>query len=326
MLRIALVGNTQAQVGRLRSLLPFDAEILLDDDTRATRNAPLEVDAVLSIRFNRTDIAAVKCRLLQCSGVGMDGIALAELPKETIVCNVNEHEVPIAEYVFAGILEHEIGLDRAAGTFNGADWGNLFRGRTLHGETTGKTLAMVGFGRIGKAAAVRARAFGMRIVGINRSGRLAPEADSLVPFDRLSEVLPEADYIVLACPLTEETRGLIGPAAFAAMKPTALLINVARGEVVDEAALWEAMSSRRIAAALIDTWYAYPTIADPNPKPSRFPFETLPNVRCTPHISAWTEGLMARRYRAMAENLTRFARGEPLLNVTWRGGKPVETT
>ncbi len=324
MIRVALVGNTQAQAARLRRLLTVDVELILDDETRATRNAPLEVDAALSIRFNPADIAAVHCRLLQCSGVGIDGIALTQLPRDTIVCNVHEHEIPIAEYVLAGILDHEIGLFRAEQAFDDANWGNLFRTRVPHGEAAGKTIAIVGFGRIGTAIARRARAFDMHIVAINRSGRASPEADETLPFGRLAEALPRADYVVLACPLTDETRGLIDAAAFAQMQPGALLVNVARGEVVDEQALHDALAARRIGGALIDTWYTYPTLADPNPRPSHLDFSQFDTLRRTPHVSAWTEGLMERRYKAMAENLARFSRGEPLRNVVWRDGAPAE--
>lgn len=321
-MRIVMVGNTQPRAEKLRALLPFDAEILRDDDTRATRNGPLEVDAAVSIRFSEADIAAIHCRLLQCSGAGVDGIELQRLPAETIVCNVHEHEIPIAEFVMAGMLEHEIGLARAVANFTSANWGDLFRSRVPHGELAGKTVCIVGFGRIGRALAVRASAFGMRVVAVNRSRRPAGEADETLRFDRIREAVAQADYVVLACPLTEETRGLIDATAIAAMRKTAVLVNVARGEVVDEDALWRALQEKSIAAALLDTWYDYPTGANPNPKPSRHAFESLPNVRATPHVAAWTGALMDRRYKAIAENLTRFHRGEPLVNVVWRDGKP----
>lgn len=322
-MRVGLVGNTQAQAARLKRLLTFPAEIVLDDETRSTRTSPLDVDAAVSIRFNPSDIAAVRCRLLQCSGVGIDGIALDKLPIGTTVCNVHEHEIPIAEYVIAGILDHEIGLFRAESMFSAAEWGNLFRTRVPHGEVAGKTICIIGIGRIGKAIAVRARAFGMRVVGVNRSGRSSPEVDRVADFRELKDVLPEADYIVLACPLTNETRNLVDASALGAMKPSAFLVNVARGEVLDEQALYEAATASRIGGVLLDVWYTYPTLAEPNPKPSRFAFETVPGVRCTPHISAWTEGLMERRYTIIADNLARFHENGPLLNVVWRDGQAV---
>jgi phosphoglycerate dehydrogenase-like enzyme len=322
MIRVALMGNTQPQAARLKQLLKVDAELILDDETRATRASPLEVDVALSIRFNAADIAAVHCRMIQCSGIGIDGIALTALPKTTIVCNVGEHEVPIAEYVMLGLLEHEIGMGKAIAGFSSANWGNLFRGRVPHGEMAGKTIGIVGFGHIGKAIAVRARAFGMKVIGVNRSGRAAPEADRIVKFTDMNSVLGACDYVVLACPLTEETRGIVGAEALAPMKPAALLDNDARGEVEDEDALYAALTASRIGGALIDTWYNYPTLKDPNPRPAQHVFETLPNVRPTPHIAGWTEGLMERRYAAMAENIRRFASGEPLLNVVWRDGAP----
>jgi len=321
MMRIGLVGNTQAQAARLKRLLSFPAEIVLDDATRATRTAPLVVDAAISIRFNPADIAAVQCGLLQCSGVGIDGIALDKLPATTTVCNVHEHEIPIAEYVLAGILDHAIGLFRAETTFNAADWGNLFRSRVPHGEAAGRTICIVGFGRLGKAIAPRARAIGKHIIGGNRSGHASPEADRVVDFRALPTVLPEAEYVVLCCPLTDETRGLIDAPALAAMKPTALLINVARGEVIDEQALYDATVAKGLSGALLDVWYTYPTLAEPNPKPSRFAIESVPGVKCTPHISAWTEGLMERRYTVIADNLARLNDGRPLLNVVWQDGQ-----
>src|SRR5262249_52470057 len=118
MIDVLLVGNTQPQAARLKGFLEIEARILLDDETRSTRAAPLEVDAAVSIRFNEADIAAISCRLLQCSGAGTDGIALAALPKTTIVCVVHEHEIPIAEYVMLGILEHEIGMSKAVSSFD----------------------------------------------------------------------------------------------------------------------------------------------------------------------------------------------------------------
>lgn len=135
----------------------------------------------------------------------------------------------------------------------------------------------------------------------------------------LPRLLAEADFVVLAVPLDPSTTGLIGAAELAAMKPTAFLVNVARGEVVAEAALYEALRDGRIAGAAIDTWYRYPEAGEPL-RPSAFPFHELPNAILTPHIAGWTEGTFRQRWVTIAENLRRLGTGEPFLNVVWPTG------
>ena len=109
------------------------------------------------------------------------------------------------------------------------------------------------------------------------------------------------------------------------MKDSAILINIARGDIVDEAALFAALSDRNIAGAALDVWWRYPDDDDPAPHPSRYPFSELSNVLMTPHVAAWTEGMLSRRWKMIAENLDRFASGAPLENVVRRpksGGPP----
>jgi phosphoglycerate dehydrogenase-like enzyme len=138
--------------------------------------------------------------------------------------------------------------------------------------------------------------------------------------DGIDDLLPQCDFVLIACPLTAETRGLIDARRLRLMRPQAVLVNVARAAIVDEEALFQALSSRSIAGAVLDVWYAYPTAEEPQAKPSRFPFESLDNVTMTPHASAWTDELIARRWRFIAANLDRFARGEALQNVVIRDG------
>ena len=130
---------------------------------------------------------------------------------------------------------------------------------------------------------------------------------------------------MIACPLTTETRGLIDARRLTLMQDSAVLINIARGELVDESALFTALSDRKIAGAALDVWWRYPDDDDPAPRPSRFPFWDLPNVLMTPHVAAWTDGMLSRRWKKIAANLDRFANGEPLENVVRRpksGGPP----
>ena len=132
--------------------------------------------------------------------------------------------------------------------------------------------------------------------------------------DRLRDVLARADYVAVTASLSAETRGLIGPRELAAMKPTAMLINVARAEIVDEDALYRALAERSIAGAALDVWYRYPTAAGPT-LPATRPFHALPNVIMTPHVSGWTEGMLEARATLIAGNIARAAQGEPPLNL-----------
>ena len=132
--------------------------------------------------------------------------------------------------------------------------------------------------------------------------------------DALDEVLKVADYVAITLALTEATRGLIGERELRLMRPSAVLVNVARAEVIDEMALYRALAERRIGGAALDVWYRYPLEAGPT-LPAHQPFHELPNVLMTPHVAGWTEGTLEARARLIAENIQRTARGEPALNL-----------
>ena len=177
-------------------------------------------------------------------------------------------------------------------------------------------MGILGYGRIGRSVAERARAFGMAVWGIRRrpgredGSRLAvlqgPEA--------LDEILRAADYVVVALPLTGATRGLLGERELGLMKPTAVLVNVARAEILDEEAVYRALSRGTIAGAVLDVWYRYPPDGRPV-LPGRQAFHELPNVIMTPHVAGWTEGTVEARATLIAANVARVARGEPPVNL-----------
>jgi phosphoglycerate dehydrogenase-like enzyme len=133
--------------------------------------------------------------------------------------------------------------------------------------------------------------------------------------DVLTKDVADLGVAMMLC----QSRGMIGAAQFKAMKSDAVICNVGRGEVIDEAALYEAQSSKRIRGGIIDVWYIYPSKDDPNPWPSRFPFQKLDNVILSPHNSAWTEPMTTRRWLFVAKQLDRFAKGEALENVCFEG-------
>lgn len=291
--------------------LPREAAHSPDFDSAITAD-----DVVVSLRFSRNDGAVPDFRLLHVPGAGLDGIDMASLPAEASLCNVFEHEIPIAEFVMAAMLNWEIRPDALRGSFATDTWSDVYRARVPHGEIHGLTLGLIGFGRIGRTIARRAAAFGMRILAVD--GFAAdPDglAEAILPPDRLPEMLAQSDFVVIACPLTDETRALIGAAELAAMKPTGVLINVSRAPIADEEALYGALQRRTIGGAVLDVWYGYPAGADDRVAPARFRFEDLPNAVCTPHSSAWTTRLPERRYAFIARNIDRLIAGEPLLNL-----------
>jgi len=149
----------------------------------------------------------------------------------------------------------------------------------------------------------------------NRSGVPGSAlVDESYGLERLRDFMGRADAIVVSLPLADDTRGMVGAAELAAMRPGAVIVNVGRGPVIEEQALYDALSQRRIDA-VIDTWYDYPTRDNPHTQPGRLPFNRLENLVMTPHMSGWTAGMMRRRRETIAQNIGRLSRGEALVNV-----------
>jgi phosphoglycerate dehydrogenase-like enzyme len=307
-MRIAMLDVAKVQQQRLARLLDFPHEFAVPLDTRQG------VDAVIALRFGRAEAERYSTRLVHLPGAGADAIETQVLESGCLLCNVFEHEIPIAEYVLAAILDHAVGYGRLRKAFDSERWSETYAARSTHGEIHGKTLGLVGYGHIGKTVTRRAQAFGMRVHAVSNSGH-APEADWAGRAEQLNELLPLADFLVIACPLTAQTRGLIGASELELMKPGAVLINIGRAQVVDEEALYGALAAGRLGGATLDVWYEYPVAGRTDSKPSRFPFDKLANVHCTAHSSAWTEELFERRYAVIADNLTRLHRSIPLHNV-----------
>lgn len=324
-MKIFLVGEAAEHDADLRPHLhgPHDVIRLPAGAASSARyDATIEPDdVVVSLRFSRPDTQAPPFRLLQVPGAGLDGIELGALRSGTALANVHEHEIPISEYVLACLLEWEIGAGRMRESFTPEAWPELYRRRTPHGEIHGKTMGIVGYGRIGRAIAARASAFGIRTLAVDNAAT-SDNAAAVVSTAQLPGVLAGADYLVIACPLTEETTGLIDRAALGRMPRHAVLVNVSRAQIVDQDALYDALRDGDIAGAILDVWYRYPGRADDRVAPACRPFWELPNAWCTPHSSAWTHQLASRRYAFIAENINRLASGRPLLNLVRAGIMP----
>jgi phosphoglycerate dehydrogenase-like enzyme len=291
-------------------------EVANFDDRSRLLHELADADAIISMNWPVDMPPAPQLRLLHLPGAGTDDIVFGAVPPRTAVCNVFGHEIGIAEYVLSAMLQWVIGIPRMDAALRRGDWRGSHLCGPRHGELSGQTVGIAGYGRIGQEVARRARAFGMRILACSRTSRAG---DGMVqhvqPMSHLHRLLEESDFVVLALPLDSSTADLIGKHEIAKMKPAALIINVARGALIDETALYEACRDRRIGGAVIDTWYRYPPPGASRAEPSSLPFRDLDNVIMTPHASGWTDGLRPRRCRLIAQNLDRLARGEPLVNV-----------
>ena len=272
-------------------------------------------DVVIGFEIDRSLPPMPRLKLLHITGAGYDQVDQSLLPPGCTFCNVYEHEIGIAEYVLAGMLEWMVGLRAMDRQIRRGDWLGSFYKPAFHGELSGKTLGIVGFGHIGREAARRARAFDMRIGAITRTPRSSELLDWAAPMAELDARLPECDFLLLCCPLDATTRGLVDRRRLALMKRSAVLVNVARGEVADEDALYEALRDQVFAGAILDVWYVYPSRDNREPLPSHRPFHELANVIMSPHASGCTDKLLDRRWAVMTENLKRMAAGQELRNV-----------
>lgn len=263
--------------------------------------------------------ASPKLRLVHVAGAGTDGVAFDALSPQTLVANTFHHERSIAEYVAATAVvlrrrfleqDRQLREDR---------WASPVYDRTLRQSSSlgSATVGFVGFGHIGAQSWALLRAFGCTGIAVTGSGSVDAAENGLIwaaSTDRLSDLMTEADVVVVSAPLNERTTGMIGSTELAALGAEGVLINVGRGPLVQQDALFEALSTGSLGGAAIDVWYDYPS-ADGVGAPSPHPFHTLPNILMTPHSSGITGETFEGRVDDITANIGRLASHEPLINL-----------
>ena len=264
-----------------------------------------EVEVLLAFRPPRGIWAGAKrLRLIQMMGAGVDALLPApDLPPAVQVTNARGLHAHMGEFALAMILALAKRIPRALEQKQAQLW-------KLYGvpKLAGATLGILGLGAIGEAVAEKAAAFGMRVIGTQREPKTVPHVDATCAGAAGTErVLRESDYVVVLLPLTPETRGSIGARELDWMKPTAFLVNLARGGIVDETALLERLRSGRLAGAALDVF-------DKEPLPASDPLWTAPNTILTPHLAGLEPNYMQRLMELAVDNVTRLERGEPLRN------------
>ena len=324
-MKVALLGTLACeQRDRLRSKVTTPVELIpLPDDAPREEVARVlaDVEIMVTLKYDATFPPVPRLRLLLVGGAGWDDIDPAALPPGVVMANAYGHEIAIAEYCLLAMLQWSSRFMEAERSFRvDGHWRLGGRhGAPFQEELAGKTVGILGYGHIGRALAPRARGMETEvIVSTRRPGPVPPEVSWMSGPAELDRFLERSDFVVVTCSLTPETEGLLDRRRIGLMKPSAVLINVARGAIIDEEALFGALRDRTIAGAVIDAWYRYPTREDLTIRPSRFPFHELPNVYMTPHSSAWTIGMIERRWATIAANLDGFIRGDHPVNVVHR--------
>jgi phosphoglycerate dehydrogenase-like enzyme len=291
--------------------LPFDPELLGDppdglryEVVEGTEDVP---DSVGDVEFyvppyfagSVTQILArmTGLRVVQTLTAGVDNLR-RDVPDGVTLCNGRGiHDASTAELALTLTLASLRGVPEFVRAQDRREW----RGG-WHPALADKRVLLVGYGAIGEAIEARLRPFEVEVVRVARRAR-----DGVHPIDELPTLLPDADVVILIVPLTAETRGLADAGFLAAMKDGALLVNVARGPVVDTGALLAALDAGRIRAAL--------DVTDPEPLPAEHPLWDAPNLLVSPHVGGASSAMWPRAHRLVRDQLHRFAAGEPLANV-----------
>lgn len=308
--RIVVPNLMPARLAELKVIAPDVEFIPVKNAEEAAKAAP-DADAVIGFCTPAMVQASPRLRWIHINHAGIDQDWSPELARSAItVSNMQRMHGPnSADQAFALLLALTRGIyppTPAGGTEGWTE--NNARAANLS-ELEGKTMLLVGLGGIGTQVARRAHAFGMRVRALDPKLSERPAfVFSVDKPDKMAELLPAADVVVLACPLTEETRGLIGSKQLNAMKKSAYLINVGRGGLVQTEALSEALAQKKIAGAGLD-------VTDPEPLPAEHPLWKMPNAVISPHVGGQSSGAADRQWRLVRENVRRFVAGEPLLAV-----------
>jgi phosphoglycerate dehydrogenase-like enzyme len=300
-----------AYVERLRTSFPSHTFLHAGSDAEATARYP-DAEVVFAGQITRAQLAsAQRLRWLHSPAAGVGGMLFPEMLASHVVLTNSRgmSAQTIAEHVLAVTLAIFRRLPHAFRSQAARAWAQDAIGAEGNRLIAGSQALIVGLGAIGSAVAQRLTLLGARVTGLRRRVTGVTHGDwTVAPADQLHALLPGADLVVLAAPHTRDTRGLIGARELSLMSPQSVLVNVSRGQLVDEAALAEVLRAGRISAAALDVFVD-------EPLPPESPFWTLPNVLITPHTSGFRPDHWDAAIDLFADNLRRFDDGRPLLNV-----------
>lgn len=265
--------------------------------------------------------AADSLKMIQAIGAGIDKIdRKAVLERDDlIVCNNHVNAAEVAEYAVMLLLAAAKNLILSDRELRKGAWTYGWGGLNPNLELRNKTCMLLGLGNVGSEIALRLKGFGIRICAVTRTGK-SPQSnlvDEVIGLEQVKSYLQDADFVILSLPLTSLSIGMVDADFLSKMKPSSILVNISRGEIVDEVALYNTLNKKRIRGAALDVWWNYPQWGKAEMRvPSiNFPYHELDNIVMSPHRAAYSENMMRDQINFVGQNILRFINGDPPLNV-----------
>lgn len=309
---VALANPTLPQL-KLLERLPKSTEVVIGDSSKTVEKAASVADVIFHWPGRRELLQEVwkmapRVRWVHSMWAGLENVLFPELLESPVILTNGRgvFSQSLGEFVLGAILFFAKDFRRMIRSQEAALW-DPFDVE----EVSRQTVGILGYGEIGRAVARRTKALGMKVLALRRRPELSsddPLIDELIPHERKTELMRRSDYLVAALPNTPLTRSLIGASELHAMKPTAVIINVGRGPVIDEPALVSALREKRIRGAALDVF-------ETEPLPAGHAFFGLDNVLLSPHCADHTSDWLDQAMQLFLDNFERFRKGEPLLNV-----------
>jgi phosphoglycerate dehydrogenase-like enzyme len=309
-------SDLAAQADALRALLPPDVHITAGPGDAQPADCHILVNGSVKAEWldASPDLRAV---IVPYAGISLEMQTLLQGYPQITLHNLHYNDIATAEFALALLFSAAKFIVPLDQRLRQGDWRQRYTGAPSL-LLSGKRVLILGYGAIGRQIAPLCQALGMQVSGVRRHTppRAVEDGVNVYPVAELKTLLPATDILICVLPQTTETVGLIGAAELAALPPGGIVVNVGRGPVIDEAALYNALHSGHLAAAGIDVWYIYPHGEEErgHTQPSHFPFYELDNVVLSPHRGGWLEEAEARRRQELASLLTAAAQGQPIPN------------
>jgi phosphoglycerate dehydrogenase-like enzyme len=311
---LLVTGDPKAPYLTGLNQLPADVRVIVSADPAKLAEAAPDADVLLNGEFKDPQLLknafplATRLRWLHVLSAGVEHVLSPEIIASPVPLTNGRgvFKRPLAEWAVGAMLHFMYDHRRLVRQQEAGVWADF----DIE-ELGGKTIGIVGYGEIGRAVAERAKPFGCRILALRRKPENSsgdPLVDRAYAPAQIDAMLAECDFVVASAPVTPETRGLIGPAQIAALKTSAIVINIGRGPVIDEPALIAALESNKIRGAALDVFTV-------EPLPAGHAFYKLQNVLLSPHSADHTAGWRDRAFQCFLDNFARFVKGEPLENV-----------